>query len=163
MIESCAKEMKLSNSADLVKKTVQLQSDFKAAQATIEALENKIASFKLDSILGSAKDVNGLSVITAKTEGVTMDAVRNTCDNIKAQNPLSVTLIALVNGDRLNFVCSCGADAIKKGANAGKLVKIAATVCGGGGGGRPDSATAGGKDVSKIDEALEAVVVALGA
>ena len=163
MIESCAKEMKLSNSADLVKKTTQLQSDFKTAQAMIETLENKIASFKLDSILGSAKDVNGLSVITAKTEGVTMDAVRNTCDNIKAGNPLSVTLIALVNGDKLNFVCSCGAEAIKRGANAGKLVKIAATVCGGGGGGRPDSATAGGKDASKIDEALEAVVAALGA
>ena len=163
MIESCAKEMKLSNSADLVKKTTQLQSDFKTAQAMIEALENKIASFKLDSILSGAKDVNGLSVITAKTEGVTMDAVRNTCDNIKAQNPLSVTLIALVNGDKLNFVCSCGAEAIKRGANAGKLVKIAATVCGGGGGGRPDSATAGGKDASKIDEALEAVVAALGA
>ncbi len=163
MIESCAKEMKLSNSADIVKKTTQLQSDFKTAQAMIETLENKIASFKFDSILSSAKEINGLSVITAKTEGVTMDAVRNMCDNIKAENPLSVTLIALINGDKLNFVCSCGADAIKRGANAGKLVKIAATVCGGGGGGRPDSATAGGKDLSKIDEALEAVVAALNA
>jgi alanyl-tRNA synthetase len=52
---------------------------------------------------------------------------------------------------------------VKSGANAGKLVKIAATVCGGGGGGRPDSATAGGKDVTKIDEALAAVVEALKA
>jgi len=70
---------------------------------------------------------------------------------------MSIALIALVSDGKLNFVCACGADAVKNGAHAGKIVKEIASICGGGGGGRPDSATAGGKDLSKIDSAVEAV------
>jgi alanyl-tRNA synthetase len=157
LINETAKEMKLANSADLAKRASQLQSELKGAKSEIEALEAKIASYEFGETEKSAVDVNGISVIASRLDGVSVDSARNLCDAVRAKNPASVTLLALVANDRLNFVCVCGADAVKRGANAGKIVKDIATICGGGGGGRPDSATAGAKDLTKIADALAAV------
>jgi alanyl-tRNA synthetase len=85
------------------------------------------------------------------------DAVRNVCDNLRTDDSLSVALIAVVNGGKMNLIASCGKDAQAKGMHAGNIAKTAATICGGGGGGRPDSAMAGGKNPEKIDEAFAAV------
>ena len=68
-----------------------------------------------------------------------------------------VAVLSCVAGEKVSFLCVCGAEAVKKGAHAGKIVKEVAKICGGGGGGKPDSATAGGKDAAKLEEALEAV------
>ena len=157
LINETAKEMKLANPADLAKRASQLQSELKGAKSEIEALEAKIASYEFGETEKSAVDVNGVSVIASRLDGVSVDSARNLCDAVRAKNPASVTLLALVANDRLNFVCVCGADAVKRGANAGKIVKDIATICGGGGGGRPDSATAGAKDLTKIADALAAV------
>ena len=157
LITETAKEMKLANTADLAKRASQLQSELKGAKSEIEALESKIASYEFGETEKSAIDVNGISVIASRLDGVSVDSARNLCDGVRAKNPASITLLALVANDRLNFVCVCGADAVKRGANAGKIVKEIATICGGGGGGRPDSATAGAKDLSKIADALAAV------
>ena len=92
-------------------------------------------------------------MISTKVEGITLDAARSLCDDIKAENPLSVTVIAIVNEGKANFVCACGKEAVAKGMNAGKIVKELAVICGGGGGGRPDSATAGIKDISNYEKA----------
>ena len=78
------------------------------------------------------------------------------CDEIKANNPKAVAVIAAVDGGKLQFAASAGADAVKAGAHAGKLVGAVAAVTGGKGGGRPDGAMAGGADISKVDEALAA-------
>ena len=75
-------------------------------------------------------------------------------DEIKAGNADTVAVLALVSGDKLNFICVAGTDAVAGGAHAGKLVGAVAAVTGGKGGGRPDNAMAGGKDISKTDEAL---------
>ena len=157
LITETAKEMKLANTADLAKRASQLQSELKGAKSEIEALESKIASYEFGETEKSAIDVNGISVIASRLDGVSVDSARNLCDGVREKNPASITLLALVANDRLNFVCVCGADAVKRGANAGKIVKEIATICGGGGGGRPDSATAGAKDLSKIADALAAV------
>ncbi len=157
LITEAAKEMKLANTADIAKRASQLQSELKGAKSEIEALEAKIASYEFGETEKSAVDVNGVSVIASRLDGVSVDSARNLCDAVRAKNPASVTLLALVANDRLNFVCVCGADAVKRGANAGKIVKDIATICGGGGGGRPDSATAGAKDLTKIADALAAV------
>ena len=157
LINETAKEMKLANPADLAKRASQLQSELKGAKSEIEALEAKIASYEFGETEKSAVDVNGISVIASRLDGVSVDSARNLCDAVRAKNPASVTLLALVANDRLNFVCVCGADAVKRGANAGKIVKDIAAICGGGGGGRPDSATAGAKDLTKIADALAAV------
>ena len=157
LIAETASELKCVNVNELAKRASAVQGELKSAKSEIEALEAKIASSKLDGITNSKTEINGLNVYTARLDEIKLDAARNLCDEIKAKDSLSIVLLAIVTDGKLNFICSCGKDAVAKGANAGKIVKEAASVCGGGGGGRPDSATAGGKDVSKIAEALETV------
>ena len=154
LIEKTAKEMKVANPNDIAKRAEQMQAEIKAAKSEIESLEAKIAGSKLDAIKNSAKKINDLTVVCSRIDSITVDAARGLCDSIRDTDQNSVILLAVVNDGRLNFVCACGKDALKHGMNAGKIVKEIATVCGGGGGGRPDSATAGGKDISKIDAAL---------
>jgi len=156
IIAETAKELK-SGEADIAKHASQLQSELKSAKAEIQSLESKIASGKLQGLSDKSEAVGKFNVISTRVDDVTIDAVRNLCDDIRAKDPMSIALIALVSDGKLNFVCACGADAVKNGAHAGKIVKEIASICGGGGGGRPDSATAGGKDLSKIDSAVEAV------
>ena len=94
--------------------------------------------------------------MVGKLEGVALDSARQITDDFKANDATSVTVLAVVNEGKLNFVCACGKDAVAAGAHAGNLLKKLSVICGGGGGGRPDSATSGGKDLSKIDAALAA-------
>ncbi len=153
-IHSAAREMKLPNAIDLVKRTAQVMSELKEAHAEIARLEAAMAEVKLSSLLSSTKKVGTYNFLSAKVEGVSPDAVRSVCDDLRANDPDSVAVIALVSGGKLSFIASCGKNAVANGLKAGALVKEVATVCGGGGGGRPDSAMAGGKDLSKIVDAL---------
>ena len=153
-INSSAKEMKLPNPADLVKRTAQIMAELKDAHAEIARLEAAMAEVKLSSLLSSTKKVGAYNFLSAKVEGVSADAVRSVCDNMRANDADSIAIIALVNDGKLNFIASCGKNAVSGGIKAGQLVKEVAMVCGGGGGGRPDSAMAGGKDISKVEEAL---------
>ncbi|MBR5140352.1 MAG: alanine--tRNA ligase, partial [Clostridia bacterium] len=155
LISTSAQEMKLQNPADLAKRSASLMGELKDAKSEIASLEAKIANVALSSLKNSGKDVKGMNLIVSKVEGVSLDAVRAFTDDLRASDSKSIVIIALVDGARLNFVASCGKDAVASGAMAGKIVKEVATICNGGGGGRPDSATAGGKDVSKLPEALE--------
>jgi alanyl-tRNA synthetase len=155
LINATASQLKLNNVSELATRAAQLQSELKSAKSEIEALQAKMARLKKDEILKSAQDVHGVSVLSAKTEGLTLDAVRGLCDDIRQENQNSVIIVAAVLDGKLNFVCSCGKEALKKGANAGKIIREVAAICNGGGGGRPDNATAGGKDLSKIDAALK--------
>ena len=84
-----------------------------------------------------------------------MDSARALCDTFKDKYPDLVVVLAVTAGEKLNFVGAAGADAVKAGAHAGKLLGAVAAVTGGKGGGRPDSATSGGKDLSKIADALK--------
>ena len=83
--------------------------------------------------------------------------LRTMGDDIKDKKDNMVAVLSAVNGDKVSLLCVCGAEAVKKGAHAGKIIKEVAKIVGGGGGGRPDSATAGGKNPAKLEEALEAV------
>lgn len=153
-ILSAAKELKLANPADLVKRSAQVMSEIKEAKNEIAALENKMAGDKLAAALTSLHTVGEFRVITAKVEGVSLEAVRGVCDDLRSKDEASVAVFALVNEGKLNFIVSCGKAAVAKGLAAGKMVKEIAALCQGGGGGRPDCATAGGKDLSGIDKAL---------
>ena len=94
----------------------------------------------------------------AASSASTFDAVLRTMgDDIKGKKDNMVAVLSAVNGDKVSLLCVCGAEAVKKGAHAGKIIKEVAKIVGGGGGGRPDSATAGGKNPAKLEEALEAV------
>ena len=94
---------------------------------------------------------------TARLDGTSADELRKMTDKVKAENDDTVIVLGAVNGEKLTFCAACGKLAISKGAHAGNLVREIAKICGGNGGGKPDSAMAGGKDASKVDEALNTV------
>ena len=84
--------------------------------------------------------------------------LKTMCQRVTDKSQAAVALLASVNGAKLTFACAAGKEVIAKGIKAGDLVKAAAILTGGNGGGKPDMAMAGGKDISKVDEALEAFV-----
>ena len=127
----------------------------KELKREIEALNAKLAASKLDAIMSGAVDLGKYKLVRGKLEGMNVAAARSLADGIKASHPDTVALLAVVCDGKLNFVCAAGADAVKAGAHAGKLVSAVAAVAGGKGGGCPDSAMADAPDLSKIDEALD--------
>lgn len=126
----------------------------KAKDKEIQNLNAEMTKLKSADMFSSAVDVDGLELYTAKVEGTTPDALRSMGDDVKTKGDNAVAVLAGVNGDKANFVAVCGKGAIAKGVKAGDLVKEVAKIANGGGGGRPDSAMAGAKDITKIDEAL---------
>lgn len=129
-------------------------AESKAKDKEIQNLNAEMTKLKSADMFSSAVDVDGLELYTAKVEGTTPDALRSMGDDVKTKGDNVVAVLAGVNGDKANFVAVCGKGAIAKGVKAGDLVKEVAKIANGGGGGRPDSAMAGAKDITKIDEAL---------
>ena len=154
LIADTAAELKVPNPADLSKRANQLVLDLHNARKEIEALNSKLASSKLGDILASAKQVGAVKLIATKLSDMQLDAARALADDIKANHADAVAVLAVAAADKLNFIAVAGKNAVAAGAHAGKLVGAVAAATGGKGGGRPDSAMAGGKDASKIDEAL---------
>ena len=161
LIRAAAKELKANNPADIAERASHIQEELSSAKQTIDSLNSKLAAGKIDSLLASSKDVGSLKLITADLEDMSINTVRNICDAVKEKSPLSVTVFAIHDGEKMNFISSCGKEAVKAGAHAGNLLKEVSAVTGGRGGGRPDSATSGGKDISKINDALKAAETVL--
>jgi alanyl-tRNA synthetase len=157
LIRDTAKELKVGNVNDIAKKATQLQSELSGANKEINALNAKIAASKTDDILKNVIEVGSLKLITAKTEGVAVNAAREICDNVKANMADTVIVLSCSVDGKHNFVCACGKDAVAAGAHAGNILKTVSPIAGGNGGGRPDSATSGAKDEDKIQAALDAV------
>ncbi len=156
IIAKVAAELK-STSEEIDSKVKSIIADNKAKDKEISSLNAQITKLKSADIFSKPVDVDGLEVYIAKLEGVTPDALRSTGDEIKAKSDNAVGVIAGVNGDKANFVAVCAKGAIAKGVKAGDLVREVAKLAQGGGGGRPDSAMAGAKDVTKVDLALDNV------
>ena len=154
LLAEAASELKVQNVSDIVKKAAALQNELHNAKKEIDILNSKLASTKLDGILSSAKQVGAVKLISARLDDMQIDAARALADDIKAKYADTVTVLAVLSDGKLNFIAVAGKDAIAAGAHAGKLVGAVASICGGKGGGRPDSAMAGGKDSDKVDEAL---------
>ncbi len=161
LLADTAKELKAQNVNDISARAAQLQGELHSAKREIDALNSKLAGSKLDAILASAVEVGSVKLVCAKLDDMQVDAVRTLADEIKANYADTVAVIAAVNGDKLNFVAAAGKDAVAAGAHAGKLVGAVAAVTGGKGGGRPDGAMAGGRDIAKVDEALSAALSTL--
>ena len=143
---------------DLLDKVEQVLGELRDSNKMVEHLNTKVANMQMIDLFNLSRDVKGVNVIAAKLEDVTPDMLRIMGDQIKSKAPKMVAVLSTVlDNGKINFLCVCGAEAAKAGAHAGKIIKEVAKMCGGGGGGRPDNATAGGKDASKLEEALEAV------
>ena len=123
----------------------------------IQKLNAELTKLKSAEMFSKPVDVDGLELYIAKVEGTTPDALRSMGDDIKTKSDNVVAVIAGVNDDKANLVAVCGKNAIAKGVKAGDLVREIAKLAGGGGGGRPDSAMAGAKDISRLDSAVAAV------
>nr|MBQ4318324.1 alanine--tRNA ligase [Clostridia bacterium] len=157
LLANTAKELKAQNVIDIPKRVSALQNELKAQKHEIEQLSAKLAASQTADLLKDAVVVDGLRIVTKATEGMALDLCRTMCDEIKAANEDVVCVISANADGKLNFTASCGKAAVAKGAHAGNILKQVSAITGGKGGGRPDSATSGGRDADKIGEALAAV------
>ncbi len=157
LINGTAANMKLANVSELDKKAASLMSDLKAKEKEIEQLRAELSQLKTGDLMSNSVDIKGVTFIATTVEGVTPGDLRSMCDKIK-ENDNAVAVICGVNGASANFACACGKDAVAKGAHAGNIVKAVSKLAGGSGGGRPDSAMAGTKDISNVKAAMDAVV-----
>ena len=157
LISQTAEELKCQNANDIAKRASSVQDEVRALKREVEQLNSKLAGGRVDSLLSGAVKVGNFTLITEDLKDMSVDAVRSLGDTIKDKEPSAVAVFAIHSGEKLNFICVCGKEAVKNGAHAGNILKEVSAVTGGRGGGRPDSAMSGGKDISKIGEALSIV------
>ena len=157
LIAETAGELRCQNVNDIAKRSASLQEEVRAMKKEIDSLNSKLAGGKVDALIGGAKRVGSYVVVTEDLGDMGIDAVRSLGDTIKDKEPNAVAVFALHSGDKLNFLAVCGKEAVKNGAHAGNILREVSAVTGGKGGGRPDSAMSGGKDISKIQDALAIV------
>lgn len=120
----------------------------------VEKLKGEMAASAADDFLKKSIEIEGIKVICAKTDGEA-EALKTMGDELKNKLQDAVIVLASAEDGKVSIVAMATDSAVKKGAHAGNIIKASAAVCGGGGGGRPNMAQAGGKDVSKIDAALD--------
>ncbi len=157
LMNETAANLKAQNSADIAKRATAVMNELKETKQALENAEAKLAGSKIGDILSSATAIGNIKVASARLDGTDANELRKMTDTVKAENEDTVIVLAAVNGEKLTFCAACGKSAIANGAHAGNLVREIAKICGGNGGGKPDSAMAGGKDASKVDEALNTV------
>ena len=149
-----AKALRLANITELPEKCAAVTAELKEKDKNLESLNQQIANAKAADIFKNSTEINGISVIKANLGTSTPDELRKLGDSIKDKAEPVIALFAGVNGTKGTLYCVCSKSAVEKGANAGKLVREAAAVTGGKGGGKPDSAMAGMGDISKADDAV---------
>jgi len=139
-----------------------LNAELKNSEKEIERLRNKLVSGSMDEIMAKAVDIKGVKAVAARFDQLDMEALRNTGDMLKNKLGSGVVILASGFGGKVSFVAMASKDAVERGAHCGNIVREAAKAAGGGGGGRPDMAQAGGKDASKIEEALKQALKTAG-
>lgn len=147
--------------ANVTEKIAHLQAELKALASENESLKSKAAGAAMGNVLDKVEDVNGVKFLGVSLEGVDMNELRNLGDDLKSKLGSGVIVLASVNEGKVNLMVAATDDVVAKGAHAGNIIKAAAPKVGGGGGGRPNMAQAGGKNPSGINEALEAAREAL--
>jgi len=156
MVKLVAAALKTAEN-EISEKASAVVAELRDKDREIQKLNAELTKLKSADMFSKPVDIDGLEVYTAKVEGTTPDALRSMGDDLKAKGDNVVAVVAGVNGDKANLVAVCGKEAIARGVKAGDLVREIAKLAGGGGGGRPDSAMAGAKDLSKLDNAIAAV------
>ncbi|MEQ8198098.1 MAG: DHHA1 domain-containing protein, partial [Clostridiaceae bacterium] len=131
-----------------------LSQELKEKDKEVHELKSKLASGAEDEILQAVKDINGVSVAAFGLKDLDGNSLRDLADKVRNKISLGVVILGSTQGDKVNFVAMATKNSIEKGVHCGKIIKEVAAVAGGGGGGRPDMAQAGGKDPSKLAEAI---------
>ncbi len=139
---------------DVKQKAEAVMNESKGMQKEIERLKNKFAFGQVDEIIAKVKSIDNIKVAIAKMDAMDMESLRNLGDAIKNRLKSGIVVLAAEKEGKINFIATASKDLISKGIHAGNIIKEVAKIAGGGGGGRPDMAQAGGKDANKVPEAL---------
>ena len=143
--------------AELAQKLESQIEEIKSLKRVIETFKARETAGEVDRFMFGARTVGGLRVITATVPDADAGKLRQMGDTLRDKASDIVAVLSGINDDKITFLAVCGKDAIAKGMKAGELVKMVCTCCGGSGGGKPDSAMGGGKDATKVDDALALV------
>jgi len=143
--------------AELASKLETQVEEIKNLKKTIESIKARETAGEADRFLYGARNVCGMHVVTAVVPNADPNKLRQMGDLLRDKASDVVAVLSAVNEGKITFLAVCGKDAVSKGIRAGDLVKLVCTTCGGSGGGKPDSAMGGGKDVTKVDNALALV------
>ena len=142
--------------SNIEEKIAHMQAEIKSLTSEIESLKSKAANEALGDVMSKVEEVKGIKFLPVTISGVDMNELRNLSDDLKAKLESGVVLIASAQGDdKVNLIVTATDDAVKAGVHAGNIIKACAPMVGGGGGGRPNMAQAGGKNPSGIDKAVE--------
>ena len=147
--------------ANVTEKIAHLQAELKALASENESLKSKAAGAAMGNVLDKVEDVNGVKFLGVSLEGVDMNELRNLGDDLKSKLGSGVIVLASVNEGKVNLMVAATDDVVAKGAHAGNIIKAAAPKVGGGGGGRPNMAQAGGKNPEGVDACLETALKVL--
>lgn len=160
-LNDTAKLLKMKNWEGLQERIQKLLDENASLRKQVNEANNKAMASEADSYLSKAEEINGIKTLVLKLKDADTKGLKEFAETLRNKMNGGIVAVANETGDKVTFVVACGKDAISAGYKAGDLVKKAAVVCGGNGGGRPDMAQAGGKDVTKIDEALKTVTAAI--
>ena len=156
MLLSAAEELK-TTPKELLTRSHSVMTEIKELKQNIDRMKDKLFCGEVERVLFSAKNVNGLKVLTAVRNDVAPADLRKMGDQIRDRAADAVAVLASTQGEKITILAVCGKEAVAHGIKAGALVKEVCAVCGGSGGGKPDSAMGGGKDALKLDDALAIV------
>ena len=157
MLENIAASAKQKGIKNIDQKVENAYSQMHDLQKELDNLKNQIFALKSKEWATDAKDFGKVNVLIKQVSGMDSNALKDIVSNLKAQDEKMVCFFVNVNGDKVVFVSGAGKEAVKAGVHAGQLVKSAAQICSGNGGGKPDMAQAGGKDASKVDDAIQTI------
>ena len=147
----------------LTQRAAAVNAELKAKEKELEKLKAEIAAAKAADLFKTVAEKNGVRILTADAGEADANALRTLIDGVKADDVVIVAAGRNSEKGTCSFACFCGKNAIAEGAHAGNIARAAAQIAGGNGGGKPDSAMAGGKDVTKVGEALESVAATVTA
>jgi len=142
---------------EVVRRVEGLLNSNRELEAENETLQARLAKYQVHDLLNSVKTVKGVKVLAGQAAAPDMDSLRGMVDLLRDKVGSGVIVLGSANGDKVSLVAAVSKDLLKSGLHAGKLIKEVAAVVGGGGGGRPEMAQAGGKDPSRLNEAVEKV------
>ena len=152
-----------STPANLTEKIEHMLAEIKSLQSEIESLKSKAAKDALGDVMGQVVEVKGVKLLATSVDGVDMNGLRDLGDQLKEKLGEGVVVIASSANDKVNLIAMATDGAMKQGAHAGNLIKGIAALVGGGGGGRPNMAQAGGKNPAGISDAIAKVAEVLEA
>ncbi len=154
ILQKAARDLKVEPS-DLPARISQLQAETRELKRQLKSLQDRFADSKANDLIKNMEEINGISVLLSRVEGIDKEALRNLSDEIVKEISSGIVILALVESGSLFFVARVTSDLIKEGFKAGDLIGQIAAVTGGGGGGRPDMAQAGGSQPGKLPEAFD--------